>query len=177
MLNRTILILLTAALVSTGCGWHLRGKLPLSDTIKVIAVKGQDPSLQDAMAQALRGSGATVVSDEATARAVLDLYEVRYDRKVRTIDTRGKVTGYTLEYYVRYKVIASDGKELRDPGPMVVRRDFNFDPNAVLQAEDEERILREDMQSELSQRILRQLTTIALREPPRDFADRNARIA
>jgi len=43
---------------------------------------------------------------------------------------------------------------------MVIRRDIDFDPDQVLQKEDEEFSLRRDMEREMSQRILRQLSTI-----------------
>jgi len=163
MIKRLLLIALMSGALSA-CGFALRGKLPLSETISVIAVKSIETTgtaLKPRMEEALRVSGATVVPDSAVAKATLDLYEVKLDRKVRTIDTRGKVTGYTLEYTVRFKVVSADGRELSNPPPMYVRRDFNFDPNQVLQKEDEERELLEQIEKEISQRILRQLVTIA----------------
>ena len=163
MLKRYLVVLMMSAGLLSACGFHLRGNLPLSDTVKVIAVKVSDDGLRESMVDALRGSGASVV-DEESARAVLDLFKITYDRKVRTIDTRGKVTGYTLEYFVRFRVVDAAGEVLRQT-KLTVRRDFNFDPNAVLQAEDEERILREDMQDEIAQQILRQMATIAMNAP------------
>lgn len=153
-----ILILLAAALAS-GCGFHLRGKLPLPDQLQVIAVSSPDPEVRDEMVNALQASGAEVV-DEAEALSVLDMYEVNFDRKVRTIDTRGKVSGYILRYDVSYRVVNQEGDELRDTR-LALQRDYNFDPNQVLQAEEEEEALREDMIQELAQRIMRQLVTIA----------------
>ncbi len=163
MLKRLPVILLVCFAVSA-CGFHLRGKLPLSDKIKVIAVKSEETTetqLRQRVSEALTFAGATVVPDEATASAVLDLYKVDFKRTVRTIDSRGKATGYTLEYIVRFKVVSADGTALRDARPISIRRDYNFDPNQVLQKEDEERELKDDMEKELSQRILRQLSTIA----------------
>lgn len=162
MLKRLPVILLTCAALSA-CGFHLRGKLPLAESIKVITVKSEETNetqLRQRVEDALKFAGATVVSDPAIASATLDLHKVEFKRTVRTIDTRGKATGYTLEYIVRFKVVAADGSELRDSRPISIRRDFNFDPNQVLQKEDEERELKEDMEKELSQQILRQLSTI-----------------
>lgn len=153
-----IQFVLVAALVS-GCGFHLRGKLPLPEQLKVIAVSSMDVELQEELVDALETSGAQVVSAEE-ARSLLDLYEVDFTRKVRTIDTRGKVNGYTLRYEVSYRVVNQEGEELRDT-TLALQRDYNFDPEQVLQAEEEEESLREDMVSELTQRIMRQLVTIA----------------
>ena len=154
-------LILTLALCASlsACGFHLRGKLPIPDSINVIAVKSEDKELRRTLVDALSFSGATVVQSEADALALLDLRKVKYDRKVRTIDERGKVTGYILEYRVNFAVTSASGDSLRE-STVVTRRDFNFDPDLVLQAEIEEESLRKDMLSDLTQQILRQLSTI-----------------
>jgi len=154
-----IQVLVITALV-TGCGFHLRGSIPLPEQLKVISVSSQDEALRDELVDALEAAEAQVIDDPTTARAVLDVYEVEFERKVRTIDTRGKVTGFILRYDVRYRVVDQEGNQMRDAG-LVIRRDFNFDPDRVLQAEEEQEALVEDMRAELSQRIMRQLVTIA----------------
>lgn len=153
-----IQILVVAALV-TGCGFHLRGKLPLPEQLKVIAVTGEDRAFKEEMVEALEASEAQVV-DPAAARSVLELYDVTYERKVRTIDTRGKVTGYILSYRISYRVTDETGAVLRET-TLALQRDYNFDPEQVLQAEAEEEELRENMVEELVQRIMRQLVTVA----------------
>ena len=154
-------LILTLALCASlsACGFHLRGKLPIPDSINVIAVKSEDIELRRILVDALSFSGATVVQSEADALALLDLRKVKYDRKVRTIDERGKVTGYILEYRVNFAVTSASGDSLRE-STVVTRRDFNFDPDLVLQAEIEEESLRKDMLADLTQQILRQLSTI-----------------
>lgn len=154
-----ILVVVVSALVA-GCGFHLRGSIPLPEQLKVIAVNSQDAELREEMVSALEAAEAEVVEDAEAARAVLDLHQVNFQRRVRTIDTRGKVTGYTLRYDVRYRVVDEQGEELRGTR-LALQRDYNFDPNDVLQAEEEEESLREDMLDELSQRIMRQLVTIS----------------
>lgn len=160
MVFRALIQILVAAALVTGCGFHLRGKLPLSQQLQVIAVSSTDGEFRDEVVDALQASGAEVVEDETVARSILDLYDVKFDRKVRTIDTRGKVTGYVLRYDVRYRVMNQEGDELRDTR-LALQRDYNFEPDQVLQAEKEEESLREDMIEELTQRIMRQLVTIA----------------
>lgn len=148
-----------AAALVAGCGFHLRGQLPLPEQLKVIAVTGTDRDFMDEMVDALEASGAEVV-DEAAAQSVLELYDVRFNRNVRTIDTRGKVTGYNLRYDISYRVVDEEGQELRDT-TLSLRRDYNFEPEQVLQAEEEEESLRENMVEALVRRIMRQLVTIA----------------
>lgn len=159
MAVRALIQTLVAAALVTGCGFHLRGKLPLPPQLEVIAVSIEDIDFREEMVDALEASGAQVV-DEAEARSVLEMYNVQFNRSVRTIDTRGKVTGYILRYDVSYRVTDDQGEELRDT-TIALQRDYNFDPEQVLQAEREEDSLREDMIEQLVQRIMRQLVTIA----------------
>jgi LPS-assembly lipoprotein len=159
MSMRLILTLAICASLSA-CGFHLRGKLPIPDSINVIAVKSDDKELRRLLVDALSFSGATVVQSEADALALLDLRKVKYDREVRTIDERGKVTGYILVYRVKFVVTSASGDSLRE-STVVTRRDFNFDPDLVLQAEIEEESLRHDMLTDLTQQILRQMATIS----------------
>lgn len=158
MTMRLLLLLILSASL-TACGFHLRGQLPIPDEINVITVKSAERDLQRRLVDALSFSGATVVGSAADALAVLDLRNVRYDRTVRTIDDRGKVNGYTLQYLVDFTLVTAEGETLRDSS-VATQRDFNFDPDLVLQAEIEEESLREDMLSDLTQQILRQLATV-----------------
>jgi outer membrane lipopolysaccharide assembly protein LptE/RlpB len=118
-----------------------------------------------------------VVADPAMAKALIKLYGVEYERRVRSIDSRGKVNGYTLIYTVRFSVTRQDGAELRKDEPIQLERDFNFDSDQVLQAEGEERALREDMEKDMAQRIMRQLSTIAAAPGRRQWAALSQRAA
>ncbi len=166
MVMRSIAVGLCVGILISGCGFHLRGNLPLSEKLLLIAVESSDSSLRQEMIEALEGAGASVVGNPATARSVLKLHDVSYERKVRTLDTRGKVNGYRLVYSVRYTVTGQDGTELRTSKPLRLERDFNFDSSQLLQTENEERVLREDMTRDMAQRIIRQLSTIASRDTP-----------
>lgn len=157
-----MVLILAGAAVLSSCGFHLRGNLPLPEDLKVIAVNASDRALKAEMVNALQASGAEVVKDASAAHSILDMYNIKYERKVRTIDNRGKVTGYVLRYKVSYRVTNADGKQLRD-SHLEVQRDYNFDPNQVLQAEEEEDSLKKDMIQDLTQRIMRQLVTVASR--------------
>ncbi len=143
----------------TACGFHLRGKLPIPDSIKTISVQSEDRDLRTKLVEALSFSGATVVESPSDALALLDLKNVRYEREVLTIDDRGKVTGYILRYRARFTLTSAEGESLRQSA-LVTRRDFNFDPDLILQAEIEEESLRQDMLTDLTQQILRQIATV-----------------
>ena len=162
-----VVVVLTMSI--SGCGFHLRGQIPVPESLSVIAVKTTDRDLYRSLVEALSSNGATVVETSTSAKALLDLHKVDFERQVLTIDDRGKVTGYRLIYRVRFRVTTATGESLRESNA-IARRDFNFDPDLVLQKEIEENDLREDMVTEITQTILRQLSTIAAISVPNRIA-------
>jgi LPS-assembly lipoprotein len=157
-------------LALTACGFHLRGHVSLSERLSPLAVETSDLELREALVDILETSGARVVSEPAAASAVLRIQDINYERRVRTIDSRGKVNGFLLVYSVNYRVETSGGEELSALTPLSVRRDFNFDSTQVLQKEDEERDLRYEMERDMAQRIVRRLSRIAMNNHDTRFA-------
>lgn len=155
-----LLIVIVGAFLVQGCGFHLRGRFDLAPVMKALYVESTERDLTGELEQALRTSGAEIVQDPAVATATLRMTDIQYERIVRTIDTRGKVNGYTLQYTARFLVDNAAGKTIYNEAAVQVQRNFDFDPTQVLQAEREEESLREDMRQDLVQQILRRLSTI-----------------
>lgn len=160
MSKQLTLAALVAAISLSGCGWHLRGQLPLSDSINVLVVDAEQSNFRDILVDALQDANATVVDDFQAAKAVVRVTDEEYRREVRTLDNRGKVNGYTLIYTIEYEVVNANGELIRNTRSLTERADYNFDPVLVLGLEVEELEIREGMEEELVQRILRQLNSI-----------------
>lgn len=152
---------IAAAVALGGCGFHLRGQAPISDKLSPMALAGEDRELLAELREAIDFNGVTLAEQESDANALVELASAVYDRRVRTTDDRGRATSYTLVYEVRVKVIDVAGEELAKPFRVTTRRDLAFNRTQVLQAERRERDLREDMQREISQTIVRRLSKIA----------------
>lgn len=160
MWKRLALIAILGAVLVQGCGFHLRGRVDLAPVMRTLYVDSGERELTDQLKEALMTSGSEIVEDPDVATAILRMQEVEYERIVRTIDTRGKVNGYTLEYTARFMVEDTAGETLYSEAAVQVQRNFDFDPTQVLQAENEEESLREDMRDDLVQQILRRLATV-----------------
>jgi LPS-assembly lipoprotein len=160
MARRTWLVVLLGAVLVAGCGFHLRGKVDLAPSLLEPYIRGPDPDINDLLADALEFSDARPVADESIASSVIDMYFARFARDVRTLDSRGLATGYVLRYRVEFRVVDADGEVLLPDAVIDMRRNFNYDANEVLQKEDEEEFIREDMQREIVQRMLRMLASI-----------------
>ena len=155
----TLIFLLTASLLS-GCGFHLRGTIVLPDSIRTVAISSPDSNLRDILADRLESNKVIVVTSPTSDSAHIKITSADFSREVRTIDERGKSTGYVLILRVGYLVIDSKGKELVKPSVSASRRDYNFDQEQLLSATREEELLRDEMRGDAAQGILRKMSRI-----------------
>ncbi|MDH3465780.1 MAG: LPS assembly lipoprotein LptE [Gammaproteobacteria bacterium] len=158
-MRQTVCMLLLSTVLLSACGFHLRGKIDLPPSLETIRITSPDGDLRTYLADALDFSGATVTgSDDG---ALLDVVDVRFERRVRTVDTRGLATSYMLHYAVDFRVEDASGASLLDSATINLKRDFNFDSTQVLEKEDEEQFLRDDMRRAAAQRIVRRIGTVS----------------
>jgi len=158
-MRRTFLTLLALALLS-GCGFHLRGMINLPESLKTIYVQSSDVPLRDVLADALELSGANVVAGATAGSAVLTITKSEYDQEIRTIDERGKSTGYVLIHRVEFNLRDKDGAFLLNQRQVSARRDFNFDPEQLLANVGEQELLKDEMRRDITQNILQQIARV-----------------
>ena len=159
MKHIVLIFLLTASLLS-GCGFHLRGTITLPDSIRTVSITSPDVKLRDALVNGLESNNVIVVGGPTADSAHIKISEADFGREVRTIDERGKSTGYVLILRASYEVLDSTGKELVKPSIATARRDYNFDQEQLLSATREEELLRDEMREDVAQSILRKMSRI-----------------
>jgi LPS-assembly lipoprotein len=160
MRNIAITLIIGLAVALQACGFHLRGHVALPPAFDATYVKSTDAALQNQIEEVLRVSGTRPAHSAAGATAILNITDVRYEPVVRTVDARGKVSGYLLTYTVSYGAVDAAGKTLLKDQRLELQRDYNFDPEQVLAKESEESFLRRDMEKDAAQQIVRQLGAI-----------------
>ena len=106
---------------------------------------------------ALRQSGVQPVKDAASATVIIDLATVEYTRAVKSVDSQGTATGYTLEYEVLYRVVDRLGRVLVENTSLSFTRDLVYKSTELLQKKQEEEALKISMRQEIVRRIIRRL--------------------
>lgn len=159
-MKRFILIFLLVSSLVSGCGFQLRGTINLPDSIRTVAVSSPDVKLRDVLVDSLEANNVIVVSSPTADSAHIEISKADFRREVRTIDERGKATGYVLILRANYKVLDSAGKDLVKPSIATARRDYNFDDTQLLSATREEELLRDEMREDAAQSILRKMSRI-----------------
>jgi LPS-assembly lipoprotein len=155
-----VLVLVPLALAA-GCGFHLRGQVPLPAVVTRPYIETGDrySPLHAALTSQLRAAGATLAPDAATASAVIRLHVDSTGRELLSIAANNKPGEYEVYYDVEYSVTAG-GRELLARKRARLTRDYSYDEAAVLAKEHEEQSLRVALADELAALILRRLAAL-----------------
>ncbi|MDC9724462.1 MAG: LPS assembly lipoprotein LptE [Gammaproteobacteria bacterium] len=149
-------------LALAGCGFHLRGSATLPDSLKTMYVQGVN--LQQGfgleLKRGLMRNDVTVVNNYQEGSAVLTVLENKFERRVLSVGSDAKVSEYGLHGWVSFKVSDGNGQLISDVQKVEAQRDYQFDQDQVLGKDDEERLLREQVNQQLVQSILRRLSAL-----------------
>ena len=151
---------LLLAITLTACGFHLRGNIPLPKNIQNMYVQGPDGTFKDKLEDVLTNSGATIAPSALAADVVVNITEATSSRDVGTLDERGKVDSYNLVFRVRYSLDDTQGKVVRESTSLRESRQYDFDPELVVESESEEQQLQTSMEEDIALRMVRQLSTV-----------------
>lgn len=145
-----------------GCGFQLRGAVPLPDSMKQMYVQGINVQrgLGLELKRGLQQNGIQVVNDYEKDSAVLTVLENKFERRILSVGNNAKVSEYELYSVLKFKVTDGQGKLLLEPQQLEAIRDYQFDQTQVLSSDGEEAILREQLNQQLVQSLLRRLSAV-----------------
>ena len=157
-------MLISSALLMTGCGFKMRG--PVTLPYKTIYISGgmtQDLKLY--LTRLLKtGLNTVVVTKPDEAEIFLNLTEIPA-KQILTYNQAGQITGYRLVEQVRFSVNHKDGDELIPQSDIYLTRDMDFSISSPSAAEQLEILLFQDMRQDVSSQILRRLGSLGNKKP------------
>ena len=92
------LVFVLTALFNSGCGFHLQGQTPLSDTMVEPHLDDSNLELIRRSEEELRFGSVSPVVDAVISSEVIELFWVAYLREVGTLNLHTTVTGRVLQY-------------------------------------------------------------------------------
>ena len=159
-LSKVVLSFMFVVLV--GCGFQLRGAANLPDSLKTMYVQGVD--LKRGLGRELRlgltHNGITVIDDYQEGAAVLTILENKIERRVLSVGGDAKVSEYELFGTLNFNITDDLGQALAEAQQVQAIRDYQFDQNQVLGKDEEENVLREQINQQLVQSLLRRLSVL-----------------
>lgn len=152
---------MACGLLLSACGYHLRGSGPaLAAQLPPVYLTGQAGPLQSALRKALKAGGTDLVTGPELAQWVLTVLGEQSGRRSLSVGSSGKVAEYEVRYAARYQLDDARGQPLLAPETIESTRVLRFDETQVLVADQEQKILVEDMRRDAVGRILRRLQAV-----------------
>lgn len=154
-------LLVVAAALGSGCGFHLQGHVPLPDSVKTPYLEA--PERQSDFVQSLRrallSNGAHLAREKGEASAVVSIVRDNVTRRVLSVSGTNQPNEYEVTYTVDFVVTAGD-HELLPPQEVSATRSYSFDERLLLAKGHEEDILRADMAHDLADMVMRRLASL-----------------
>lgn len=163
-MNRSILtsFVVFSLIVLASCGFHLRGSADLVDSLKVMYIQGVNlkQGLGLELKRNLTRNDVSVLANYQEGSAVLTIVENKVERRVLSVGSDAKVSEYELFGTVKFNISDKNGQLLAENQQVEARRDYQFDQDQVLGKEEEEHLLREQLNQQLAQSIVRYLSAL-----------------
>lgn len=155
--HSSFIIVLTAAVLLSACGFQLRGTatLPFS-TLYVQAAPTSQFATQ--LRRAVRtGSGTRIAERPEQAEVILQIMNELQEKQILSLTGGGRVSEFQLRYRVSFRLTDSKNREHIPASEIVLRRDYSYSDNQALATESEEALLYRDMRNDAVSQLVRRL--------------------
>ncbi|WP_300428314.1 LPS assembly lipoprotein LptE [uncultured Thalassolituus sp.] len=150
---RHLITALTLTLIAS-CGWQLRGVSELPEGFRIIHVGGGPQNIREQLIQRLRFNDVVVPERALDAPAQIEINEYSVERRTLSVNSVGQIAEY--EFNALLDVTVTRGEETHH-FVTEARRTLSNDVNNVVATQQEERQLRDALDSDLLSRLMRRL--------------------
>lgn len=146
-------VLSALILLTTACGWHLRGIVVLPSDIQVMTLESQASNrFTQRLRQQLEFNGVTF-PDDASAKVRLIIEPIQIERLTLSVNSLGQAAEYELNATLNARLL--DLENDSDVGWEITgRRTFNNDVNSVIGTQSEETAQRQELENDLIRKLM-----------------------
>jgi LPS-assembly lipoprotein len=159
----SFIVVLTAALLLSACGFQLRGTADLP--FKTLYVQG--PSSSQFVLQLKRaveaGTRTRITDSPADAEVVLQILSELQEKEILSLTGGGRVNEFLLRYRVSFRLTDKLNHEHIPASEIVLRQSVTFNSDQTLSKEYEEANLYKSMRNDAVQQLLRRLHATQLK--------------
>lgn len=141
----------------TSCGFQLRQPSPIA--FKTVYMSGST-SISPALRKTITEQGIKLVQAPEDAELQLELLKEENQQRILSLSGTGVVREYELYYRVEYRTKVAGEPTWSLPLIMESRRDYTYNDSNLLAKEREQKLLTENMQTEVLNGILRRLSAL-----------------
>jgi LPS-assembly lipoprotein len=147
-------VILAFALLSSACGYHLRGALQLPSGIKDVYLQGGSAQLQQHFNSAMKIASIALASSPEKAGIIVRITGENDQRRALSLNSGGAANDFELEYGFNYELLDAKNKVLMPLQPVEIKREYYNDQLAVLAKGNEEALIRKEMYQQAVRSIM-----------------------
>ena len=146
-----MLALAGALLLSSGCGFRLRGNFTAPFSTLYLQMRENTRFAAQLTRTIEAGSNVRVVARPEEA----ELLDMRRERDVLSINALGRAREYELTLSMQFRVTSPDGFDFVEATTLTTTRALSYSESEFLSREKEEEILYGDMESDILAQVVR----------------------
>lgn len=156
--KRYIWLLVSASLLISACGFHLRGTVVLPAIMANTYVDGEQyPDLTRSLRDQLQGSNVRLVESARDATARIHLLSETRSRRLLSVDINGQANAYELIYQVSFEVLDVEGEILLPRQNLSRSRDLNVSGGNLLGKSREQQQIYDSLLLSVASAILQRI--------------------
>lgn len=151
-INLSIILIVT--LLTTACGYHLRGAYDLPKEMKTIFLQGGSPALREQLNTVLKSSSGRLAATPDKADIVLRIFKDGIERRVLSLSERGRSNEIELDGHLEFELLDTKNRVLVPREPVEFRREYFNDQQDVIAKDNEETVIRNEMYQQVVRTII-----------------------
>jgi LPS-assembly lipoprotein len=159
----SLIVMLTAALLLSACGFQLRGTGQLPFKTIYLQTSSTSPFGLQLKRAIESGTSTRVTESPGEAEVVLQILSEVQEKKILSLTGGGRVNEFLLRYRVSFRLTDKLNREHIPTSEIVLRQAVTFNDQQVLSKEHEEAGLYRNMRSDAVQQLLRRLQATKLK--------------
>lgn len=154
-------VLTALVLITSACGWQLRGLVVLPPSVQVMTLESQaNNRFNQRLRQQLEFNGVTFPTD-ASATVRLQIEPIKIGRLILSVSSVGQAAEYELNATLNARLIDLEN-ESDVSWEITGRRTFNNDVNSVIGTQNEEKVQRQELENDLIRKLMIRLQKVDL---------------
>src|SRR5262245_12631990 len=153
----SLILILTAAVSLSGCGFQLRGQTSLPFNTLYVQAPPLSPFALQLKRAVQSGSSTKIIERREDAEAILQILQELQEKEILSLGAGGRVREFQLRYRVQFRLTDEQNREHIPATEIVLKRDYSFNDEQVLSKESEEALLYRDMRSDAVYQMVRRL--------------------
>jgi LPS-assembly lipoprotein len=147
-------VTLVIALLTTACGYHLRGAYDLPKGMKSIFLQGGSPALREQLSTVLKSSSGQLAVSPDKADIVLRIFNDGIERRVLSLSERGRSNEIELDGHLEFELLDAKNGVVVPREPVEFRREYFNDQQDVIAKGNEETVIRNEMYQQVVRQII-----------------------